>query len=156
MTQDEDLRPFWWKLRGDLKVKVTNFWILEVDFEILSPVTNYSMTVETVGWDAMSCKEQEQWSDCQIEGTESQHLLDCRDYFFMRLLVEILFLFLTYFLMPHEELKNNPIYSNVLVIAHNLWINHKGINLFLVTNINMEELMLSLRLTISNIAPDLC
>lgn len=73
----------------------------------------------------------------------------------MRLLVEILFLFLIYFLMPSEELKNNPIYSNVLVIAHNLRINHKGINLFLVTNINMEELMLSLRLTISKISPDL-
>lgn len=74
----------------------------------------------------------------------------------MRLLVEILFLFLTYFLMPSEELKNNLIYSNVLVIAHNLRINHKGINLLLVTDVNMEELMLSLRLTISKIAPDLC
>lgn len=74
----------------------------------------------------------------------------------MRLLVEILFLFLTYFLMPSEELKNNLIYSNVLVIAHNLRINHKGINLLLVTNVNMEELMLSLKLIISKIAPDLC
>lgn len=64
----------------------------------------------------------------------------------MHLLVEILFLFLTYFLMPSEELKNNLIYSNVLVIAHNLRINHKGINLLLVTNVNMEELMLSPRL----------
>lgn len=58
----------------------------------------------------------------------------------MRLLVGILFLFLTNFLMPSEELKNNLIYSNVLVIAHNLRINHKGINLLLVTNVNMEEL----------------
>lgn len=74
----------------------------------------------------------------------------------MHLLVEILFLFLTYFLMPSEELKNNLIYSNVLVIAHNLRINHKGINLLLVTNVNMEELMLSLKLIISKIAPDLC
>lgn len=74
----------------------------------------------------------------------------------MRLLVEILFLFLTYFLMPSEELKNNLIYSNVLVIAHNLRINHKGINLLLVINVNMEELMLSLKLIISKIAPDLC
>lgn len=72
----------------------------------------------------------------------------------MRLLVEILFLFLTYFLMPSKELKNNLIYSNVLVIAHDLRINHKGINLLLVTNI--EELMLSLKLIISKIAPDLC
>lgn len=74
----------------------------------------------------------------------------------MRLLVEILFLFLTYFLMPSEELENNLIYGNVLVIAHNLRINHKGINLLLVTNVKMEELMLSLRLTVSKIAPDLC
>lgn len=74
----------------------------------------------------------------------------------MRLLVEILFVFLTYFLMPSEELKNNLIYSNVLVIAHNLRINHKGINLLLVINVNMEELMLSLKLIISKIAPDLC
>lgn len=74
----------------------------------------------------------------------------------MRLLVEILFVFLTYFLMPSEELKNNLIYSNVLVIAHNLQINHKGINLLLVINVNMEELMLSLKLIISKIAPDLC
>lgn len=102
------------------------------------------------------CKEQEQWSACQIEGTELQHLLDCRDYFFMRLLVEILFLFLTYFLMPSEELKSNLIYGNVLVIAHNLRINHKGINLLSVTNVNVEELMLSLRSPISKIAPDLC
>lgn len=58
--------------------------------------------------------------------------------------------------MPSEELKNNLIYSNVLVIAHNLQINHKGINLLLVTNINTEELMLSPRLTASKIAPDLC
>lgn len=63
----------------------------------------------------------------------------------MHLLVEILFLFLTYFLMPSKELKNNLIYSNALVIAHNLRINHKGINLLLVTNVNMEELMLSLK-----------
>lgn len=74
----------------------------------------------------------------------------------MHLLVEILFLVLTYFLMPSEELKNNLIYSNVLFIAHNLRINHKGINLLLVTNVNMEELMLSLKLIISKIAPDLC
>lgn len=74
----------------------------------------------------------------------------------MRLLVEILFLFLTYFLMPSKELKNNLIYSNVLVIAHNLQINRKGINLLLVTNVNMEELMLSLKWIISKIAPDLC
>lgn len=74
----------------------------------------------------------------------------------MRLLVEILFLFLTYFLMPSKELKNDLIYSSVPVIAHNLRINHKGINLLLVTNVKMEELMLSLRLTISKIAPDLC
>lgn len=91
-----------------------------------------------------------------MEGTELQHLLDCRDYFFMRLLVGILFLFLTNFLMPSEELKINLIYSNVPVIAHNLGINHKGINLLLVTNVNMEELMLSPRLTVSKIAPDLC
>lgn len=74
----------------------------------------------------------------------------------MHLLVEILFLFLTYFLMPSEELKNNLIYSNVLVIAHNLRMNHKGINLLLDTNVNMEELMLSPRLIVSKIAPDLC
>lgn len=58
----------------------------------------------------------------------------------MFLLVEILFLFLTYFLMPSEELKNNLIYSNVHVIAHNFQINHKGMNLLLVTNVNTEEL----------------
>lgn len=57
----------------------------------------------------------------------------------MFLLVEILFLFLTYFLIPREELKN-LIYSNVHVIAYNLQINHKGMNLLLVTNVNVEEL----------------
>jgi len=57
----------------------------------------------------------------------------------MFLLVEILFRFLTYFLMPSEELRSTPIYSNAHVIAHYFQINHKGMNLLLVTHVNMEE-----------------
>lgn len=59
----------------------------------------------------------------------------------MFLLVGILFLFLTDFLMPNEELKNNLVYSNVHVIAHNFQINHKGMTLLLVITVNMEELL---------------
>jgi len=44
----------------------------------------------------------------------------------MFLLVGILFLFLTYFLMPSKELKNNLVDSNVLIIAHNFQIITKG------------------------------
>lgn len=57
---------------------------------------------------------------------QSCSLLDCRDYFLMFLLVGILSLFLTYFLMPSKELRNNLVYSNVLIIAHYFQINYEG------------------------------
>lgn len=59
----------------------------------------------------------------------------------MFLLVGILFLFLTDFLTPNEELKNNLVYSNVHVIARSFQINHKGMTLLLVITVNMEELL---------------